>query len=183
MTGKRDRIFTISNALSLFRAFLSIPLVVALEQNLMSSVLIMVILAVVSDFADGYLARRADEITNVGKLLDPIADKFIIMAVMISIIFDPVRRFPIFFFLILGLRDVTISIIGTYLMVRLNEVFETNITGKWFIGATTLAMALYLFRFTNLGFIILLVATALMLISWIQYLRFYIHRLHSAPAS
>lgn len=182
MAGKRDRIVTFSNGLSLFRAFLSIPLVVALEQDLMGPVLIMIILAVVSDFADGYLARRADEITNVGKLLDPIADKFIILAVMIFLIFDPERKFPLWFFLILGLRDVTISIIGTYLMVRLAEVFETNRTGKWFIGGTTLALALYIFNFTYYGIITLLVATALMLISWFQYLRFYVRRLHSMPA-
>ncbi len=182
MPGNRDRVFTISNGLSLFRAFLSIPLVIVLEQDLMIWALIMVILAVVSDYADGYLARRADEITNVGKLLDPIADKFIMMAVMIFLIFDPQRRFPILFFLILGLRDVTISIIGTYLMVRLAEVFQTNMTGKYFVGVTSLAMALYIFNFTYWGRLVLLAATGLMLVSWALYLRFYIRRLYSLPA-
>lgn len=182
MPGQRDRVFTISNGLSLFRAFLSIPLVIALEKDLMGPALIMVILAVVSDYADGYLARRADEITNVGKLLDPIADKFIMMAVMIFLIFDPQRRFPILFFLILGLRDVTISIIGTYLMVRCAEVFQTNRTGKLFVGITALAMALYIFDFTYWGRLVLLAATGLMLASWVLYLRFYIRRLYSLPA-
>ena len=181
MPGKRDRVFTISNGLSLFRAFLSIPLVIALEQHLMSSALIMVVLAVVSDYADGYLARRADQITNVGKLLDPIADKLIMMAAMIFLIFDPLRSFPILFFLILGLRDVTISIIGTYLMVRCAEVFHTNRIGKMFVGVTALAMALYIFNFTYLGRLVLLVATGLMLVSWALYLRFYIRRLYSIP--
>lgn len=182
MPGQRDRVFTISNGLSLFRAFLSVPLVIALEQQLMSWVLIMVILAVVSDYADGYLARRADQITNLGVLLDPIADKFIMMAVMIFLIFDPQRRFPILFFLILGLRDVTISIICTYLMVRCAEVFQTNRVGKLFLGVTALAMALYIFNFTYWGQLVLLVATGLMLASWILYLRFYIRRLYSLPA-
>ena len=181
MPGRRDRVFTISNGLSLFRAFLSLPLVMALEQGLMSWAMIMVILAVVSDFADGYLARRADQITHVGMLLDPIADKFIMMAVMIYLIFDPQRRFPILFFLILGLRDVTISIIGTYLMVRCAEIFQTNRTGKWFVGITTLAMALYIFNLAYWGGWVLLVATVLMLVSWILYLRFYIRRLYSLP--
>lgn len=181
MPGRRDRVFTISNGLSLFRAFLSLPLVMALEQGLMTWALIMVILAVVSDFADGYLARRADQITHVGMLLDPIADKFIMMAVMIFLIFDPQSRFPILFFLILGLRDVTISIIGTYLMVRCAEIFQTNRAGKWFVGITTLAMALYIFNLAYWGRWVLLVATALMLVSWILYLRFYIRRLYSLP--
>lgn len=181
MPGRRDRVFTISNGLSLFRAFLSLPLVMALELGLMSWAMIMVILAVVSDFADGYLARRADQITHVGMLLDPIADKFIMMAVMIYLIFDPQRRFPILFFLILGLRDVTISIIGTYLMVRCAEIFQTNRTGKWFVGITTLAMALYIFNLAYWGRWVLLVATVLMLVSWILYLRFYIRRLYSLP--
>ncbi len=101
---------------------------------------------------------------------------------MIFLIFDPQRGFPILFFLILGLRDVTISIIGTYLMVRCAEVFQTNRTGKLFIAVTALAMALYIFNFTYWGRLVLLAATGLMLTSWALYLRFYIRRLYSLPA-
>lgn len=173
MTHTSDRIFTFSNALSLFRALLTIPLIWVLEQDRMNAALVIIVLAVLSDYFDGYLARRAHDITNVGRLLDPIADKFIMLGVMIFLILDPVRRFPIFFFLLLGLRDVTTSIIASYLMDRESEVFETNRTGKWFIAITTLAMTLYVLKYTTVGLWVLLVATLLLLTSWFFYVRRY----------
>lgn len=171
---QRERIVTISNGLSLFRVFLTAPLIWALEVDNMRLILILVVLAVLSDFFDGYLARRAHAITNLGKLLDPIADKFIMLAVMIFLIMDVERRFPILFFVLLGIRDISISIIATYLMDRKKQVFETNRPGKWFVGVSTLAMTLYILRLTQLGFWVLMVATVLLLISWTLYIRFYV---------
>ena len=176
-----DRIVTFSNFLSLFRAILSLPLVWALETDRMAAVAVMLVLALLSDFFDGYFARRAHEITKVGKLLDPIADKLIVMAVMIFLIFDPERKFPLLFFLLLGVRDITISNIATYLMKREATVFESNITGKWFLFVTSVAMILYIFRWTDAGFLVLMVATGLLLISWYFYLRRYLEHFKSLP--
>ena len=174
MIETSDRVVTVSNLLSLFRALLSLPIVWALETDRMQAVAVMVALAVLSDFLDGYLARRAGEITHVGKLLDPIADKIIMMAVMIYLIFDPARRFPISFFVLLGIRDITLSNVATYLMDRQAKVFESNVPGKWFIFITTFAIILYIANLTALGRGVLLVATGLMLVSWYLYLRTYL---------
>ena len=173
MTQANDRIFTFSNALSLFRVVLTIPLIWVLELDQLNAALVIIVLAVLSDYFDGYLARRAHDITNVGKLLDPIADKFIMLAVMIFLILDPVRQFPIFFFLLLGLRDITTSIIASYLMDRESKVFETNLTGKWFVAVTALSMTLYVLKYTTAGLWVLLVATLLLLASWFLYVRRY----------
>lgn len=174
MKRPTDRIFTFSNALSLFRGLIALPLVWALETDRMQAVIVMIMLAVLSDFFDGYLARRAHEITNVGKMLDPIADKFIMMAVMIFLIFDPERRFPIYFFLLLALRDITNSNIAAYLMNIRAEIYQSNPTGKWFLSVTTLAVVLYILRFNEIGFWVLLLATVLLLVSWYFYLRRYV---------
>ncbi|MFB0515614.1 MAG: CDP-alcohol phosphatidyltransferase family protein, partial [Candidatus Neomarinimicrobiota bacterium] len=155
MSESAERIFTFSNALSFFRVILSIPLVWALETDRMVAVMAMIALAVLSDFLDGFIARLAHEVTNVGKMLDPIADKFLMMAVMIFLIFDPERRFPIFFFLLLGVRDIALSNIVTYLMSRRNEVFQSNLTGKWFLSITALAMILYVLKLPEVGFWVL----------------------------
>ena len=174
MRQTSDRIVTVSNILSLFRLVLSIPLIWALENDWMLSVLVMVVLAVLSDFFDGFLARRAHTITNVGRLLDPIADKFIMMAVMIFLIFDPQRQFPMFFFILLGLRDITLSNLASYLMNRKAVVFESNKAGKWFTSVTALAMIFYILNFTLTGFWILMIAVVLLLLSWYQYLVKYL---------
>jgi CDP-diacylglycerol--glycerol-3-phosphate 3-phosphatidyltransferase len=160
--------------LSFSRAALSIPLVWALETDRMQAVLIMIILAVISDFLDGYLARRAHAITDIGKILDPLADKIIMLAVMIFLIFDPERQFPIFFFLLLGLRDIMLANIATYLMNRRSAIFQSNLAGKWFMSATALAMILYVLKFTGPGFWVLMIATVLLFVSSYFYLRRYL---------
>jgi CDP-diacylglycerol--glycerol-3-phosphate 3-phosphatidyltransferase len=50
--------------------------------------LIMFIIAACTDFIDGALARTRDQITDLGKLLDPIADKMLILVVLVYIGFD-----------------------------------------------------------------------------------------------
>ena len=181
MSRASDRVLTISNILSFGRAALSIPLIYALETDQMLAVLILIGLAIVSDFLDGYLARRSHAITDIGKILDPLADKFILLAVMIFLIFDPERQFPIYFFLLLGLRDILLSIIATYLMNRRMEIFQSNLAGKWFMSATALAMILYVLKLAQYGFWILILATLLLLVSWYLYLKRYWEYLKALP--
>lgn len=182
MKRPSDRIVTVSNALTLFRVLITPPLVWALETDRMQAAMVMIVLAVLSDFFDGYLARRAHVITNVGKMLDPVADKVIMMGVMIFLIFDPERNFPIFFFLLLAIRDITNSITGTYLMNVRAEIFQSNPSGKLFLSVTSLAIILYVLRLTEVGFWVLLVATVLLLISWYIYLRrYYVEYFKTTP--
>jgi CDP-diacylglycerol--glycerol-3-phosphate 3-phosphatidyltransferase len=181
MGNREDRIFTISNGISLFRAFLAIPIVIALENDHLKLGLAAIILAIISDFLDGFLARISNSITNLGKLLDPIADKIIILAVMIFLIFSPEHNFPIYFFLLLGARDLTISIIVSYLMNRQSEIFESNFTGKVFVAIVALGMTLYVLRYVNLGFWTINLASLVLIMSWMQYLRRYLRYFKTLP--
>lgn len=179
----RERIVTIANALSLSRALLTLPLVWALETGRLTLAVGIIVAAVVSDFLDGYLARRAHQITDIGKLLDPIADKFILLGVMVFLIMDPERQFPLLFFVLLGVRDITVSNIALYLMDRRQEVFETNLPGKWFIGITAAAMTLYVVNWLTLGKWVLALAAALMLVSWYLYIRRYARYFKTLPGT
>ena len=183
MGSREDRVFTISNGLSLFRAFLAIPIVLALENDHITLGVTAIILAIISDFLDGYIARKSNNITNLGKLLDPIADKIIILAVMIYLIFSPKHQFPIYFFLLLGARDLTISIIVSYLMNRQSEIFESNFTGKVFVAVVALGMTLYVLQYVKLGFWTINLATLILILSWAQYLRRYVRYFKSLPTS
>ena len=160
--------------LSASRIVIAAPLIWALETDHMVIALVLVALAILSDFMDGLVARLTHDITNLGKLLDPIADKFLMLAVMIFLIFDPERRFPIFFFLLLGIRDLTISNFAAYLMNRQSDVFQAGQVGKWFISVLALAILLYILKFSSIGFWVLIIATVLLLISWFVYIRYYV---------
>ena len=151
LQNRQDRIMTLANAISISRIFLAIPLVLVFEdiaqgaaEKLWQAFVLIIIIAL-TDFLDGYVARKAEEITNFGKLIDPVADKVCMMVVLIYLIIS--YKLPFLLFLLaLAIRDSFLIIIGVYLIYSQEEVFQSNQSGKWFIGISSLMMTLFLFR-------------------------------------
>ena len=148
---RQDRIMTLANAISISRIFLAIPLVLLFEDISKGEpgklwwAFGLIIIIVLTDFLDGYVARKAEETTNFGKLIDPVADKVCMMVVMIYLIISYKLPF-LLFFVTLAIRDVFLIIIGVYLMFSQEEVFQSNRSGKWFMGITALMMTFFLFK-------------------------------------
>ena len=181
---RRDRILTLANAISISRIFLAIPLVLIFEDiaqgmtEKLWQAFMLIIIIVLTDFLDGYVARKAEDITNFGKLIDPVADKVCMMVVLIYLIISYKLPFLIFF-LTLAIRDVFLIIIGIYLMFSQEEVFQSNRSGKWFIGISALMMVLFLLKNPlNIPSIILwtsyVVSCLLFTISTFEYIRRYL---------
>jgi CDP-diacylglycerol---glycerol-3-phosphate 3-phosphatidyltransferase len=82
-------VLTVPNGLTLFRIFLVPVLVVVLLTKFEGREyygLAIFLIAAATDFLDGYLARRFHQITRLGILLDPIADKLLISSALISLV-------------------------------------------------------------------------------------------------
>ena len=170
---KKDKILTIANLISISRIVLCIPLVHFLENGNNIYSFIVIIVMIISDLLDGFVARLADEITNFGKLIDPLADKICFMVVCIYLVFNKGLYLLIFFGLIV-LRDIIIIIIGSYLMLNQNVYLEANKTGKWFIFVSSLMMISVIYGFSIFIMCCLyLVSVLLMLMSTIQYIKKY----------
>ncbi len=138
------RVWTISNLLSCSRIVLAIPIILLLLHGTLQSrlwaVLIMLV-GVVTDFFDGYIARQRNEITEFGKILDPLADKISIAGV--AFILAIAQYLPVWFFLIIFFRDVIILAGGIWLRHARKVVLQSNWIGKWAVTAIagTIVMA------------------------------------------
>ena len=142
---------TLANLLSFSRIILVFPLIILLQgfADTKSDFLgiysfIIIIVIVITDFLDGVVARKMDQVTNLGKALDPIADKICMMAVLTYLTINEGYLF-LLFFILLSLRDIYIIIIVSYLINIQKEVFQSNVSGKWFVGVSTLMMTSYIY--------------------------------------
>ena len=75
----------IPNILTVIRFFLIIPIIIALACDELVIALIFLILSGFTDVLDGAIARKFNLITNLGKLLDPLADKATQTAILITL--------------------------------------------------------------------------------------------------
>ncbi len=102
--------FNIANILTFFRVFSIVPIVVLLYfDNKICSLIAGIIfsLASITDFFDGYLARKYNLITNFGKFIDPLADKLILLASLIMLVH--VNRVPAWVAIIILAREFAIT--------------------------------------------------------------------------
>ncbi len=105
-TPLSSRFLTSSNLLSILRALLVIPFVAVMVSELPSARIwgcVIILLAALTDKLDGMLARRFNEITEWGKILDPLADKIGVAAVALVLLW--LGEIPLWFLLVLIIRD------------------------------------------------------------------------------
>jgi len=99
-------------------------------------------LAAVSDALDGYLARARNEITLAGQILDPLADKALLISAFICLyrvgVDFPHFRFPKWLVIALISRDV-ILILGSGVVHLIQREFHAAVTG-WGKATTVLSM-------------------------------------------
>ena len=95
------------NAICILRILLTLPIVVALEQGQYSFALSLFAVAAVSDGVDGYLAKRFGWISELGKFLDPLADKILLVSVFLACVWQ--ELVPVWLAAAAIARDVLIS--------------------------------------------------------------------------
>ncbi|MCH7613134.1 MAG: CDP-alcohol phosphatidyltransferase family protein [Candidatus Marinimicrobia bacterium] len=166
------RILTLANMISLFRALLAIPIIYSLQHEYWNIAFILIILAVLSDSLDGYFARLAHEVTHFGKWLDPIADFIVIFAVTSYLVMEGL--FPAWFYWFYLGRYVAIALPAIYHLNHNQYILSSNWYGKWAAGITTLAIVLHIYPIEQIDWLpnsCLYVATGLMAVSFIKYIR------------
>lgn len=170
MENSGEQIFTISNILSVFRILLILPVCYCLAQEgmLYRYLLIpLVFLSILTDYLDGWFARKFNQITRLGKILDPLGDKLSIGIVLIFLVIY--RDFPVWLAAAIIGRDVAIIFAGLLTIKKYKLVTHSNKIGKWAAFIISLLLVTYIFEieFLQLPFIILgLVFLVLSIISY-----------------
>ena len=101
--------------------------------------LIVYAVAFLSDLLDGYLARRYNWITDAGKLLDPFADKLMLVSALVC--FTVKGIIPLWIMLFIGAKEFIMCLCGI-IMYKKGLVVEANATGKISTGVWTAAVIL-----------------------------------------
>lgn len=140
-----DRIVTIPNALSFLRLLL-IPLFLwlVLGPELDEWALVVLMVSGITDYLDGYFARKLNQASRIGAILDPVADRLYILAVVIGLSIRDI--IPWWLAIILPLRDVFLFCLVPFLRTRGYSSLPVH-----FLGKTATASLLYAFPLLLLG--------------------------------
>jgi CDP-diacylglycerol--glycerol-3-phosphate 3-phosphatidyltransferase len=135
----QSKIFNASNSLSFIRLLLVIPAWFAFnnfdESLARYSVAAIGVIATITDILDGYLARKLNQITEFGKVIDPLADKVLIVFVVLNLFL--LGEIPDYYFYMIVARDVLILTGGLIVTRKIGKVLPSDYIGK----ATVLAIS------------------------------------------
>jgi cardiolipin synthase len=101
------KLATIPNLICLLRIALTVPIVILLAEGRYDETLVLFAVAAASDILDGYLAKTFGWTSELGKFLDPFADKLLLVSVFITL--AVVGLVPVWLAAIAVLRDVVIG--------------------------------------------------------------------------
>ena len=129
------------------------------------------VVASVTDWFDGYLARKNNLVTNFGKFMDPLADKLLVCSAMICMI--DLKRLPAWFVIIIIAREFIIS--GFRLIAAENGiVIAANYWGKFKPASQMIMIILLILHFDGIFVILeqifIWLSLALTIISLITYI-------------
>lgn len=133
--------------------------------------------AAVTDWFDGYLARKWNQTSSFGAFLDPVADKLLVAACLIVLVHDQ-RVHGLIALIIIG-REITISALREWMAsIGARTAVAVNQLGKWKTAVQMVALPMLLFNGVFLGIDtrmvgtwLIYIAAALTVISMVVYLR------------
>ena len=163
-------IFYISNQLSLLRVVLILPIYYFLQLDTMVGsylAVFLMLLVALTDVLDGRLARKLNQQSDFGRVVDPVADKIAIAVIALMLI--NLRDLPIWFLVLVLTRDVAILLLGLFVISKQKIVIESQRIGKVTAFMLGTLMIIYTLDLPILKEIFLWTNVALILTSSIVY--------------
>jgi CDP-diacylglycerol--glycerol-3-phosphate 3-phosphatidyltransferase len=119
------------NQITLARIIVSVFVFAALHWGYYGTALVLFVLAAGTDWIDGYLARKYNMVSQLGRVLDPIADKIIICGtfVFLSSLFTAGSRIPAWMTVVIVARELAVTVVRSFLELH-GKDFSANMPGK-----------------------------------------------------
>ena len=160
--GFSDRIFTLPNALSLFRLFMVPVVVLLLLAGADFSAAVVFVVAAITDFLDGRLARLAGP-TRLGRILDPLADRLMLSSVAVVLAIRGLL--PVWAVAVLVGRDL-LALLGSLV---LGSKISVNRVGKAATALLMVAVALVVISPGTLGEVVFYAGFGLSVVAGLMY--------------
>ena len=108
--------------------------------------LVVFVAAAISDFFDGYYARKWSMVSSFGKLMDPLADKMLVSAALIALVY--MQYLPVWIVVVIICREFWVTALRLLALEQGQEVIAASIWGKI---KTVLQMAMIITLITGFG--------------------------------
>lgn len=178
--GSSKRIITIPNILSVIRILLIVPFVILFARESYLKAVIVIVLSGLSDMFDGLIARAFNQKSDLGLLLDPLADKLTLVSVVVSVTMK--LRYVLPVTLILLIKEFIMILGGIYLVRNKIEVPHSKWYGKLatIVFYTTASVLVYLkavldYENKVLSVALILITTASMIFALIMYIKLFLN--------
>jgi CDP-diacylglycerol--glycerol-3-phosphate 3-phosphatidyltransferase len=125
----RPKVWTLPNQLTIARVALSIVLFGFLSYHRYAVGFVLFVLAASTDWLDGYFARRWGLVTQLGRILDPFADKLIICGTLVFLAAVPDSRIAPWMAVIVMGRELLVTALRSFLE-RQGRDFSAEFSGK-----------------------------------------------------
>lgn len=152
-TSDRSTVFNVPNQLTTLRLILSIILFAFIEFDYYLTSLILFVIAAGTDWLDGYWARKYGQVTTLGRILDPFADKMIICGTFIFLAANPNSGLAAWMVVVVVGREMLVTVLRSYMEGHGHD-FSANMPGKlkMVFQCFTAGASLYaLYRVQRLG--------------------------------
>lgn len=169
------KFFTIPNILTIFRILLIGPIVylVLQEDNTCFIIgLVLIFVAIATDFFDGKIARKLNQTSEYGKILDPLADKIAVGALLVVLVIN--RGLPVWVAVFIIGRDFLILLAGLIWTTKHKYVVASNFLGKVAVFSIALMIVAYIVELSTIAIIFTWLAVFFAFISGIVYLKRFI---------
>jgi CDP-diacylglycerol--glycerol-3-phosphate 3-phosphatidyltransferase len=169
----KDHVFTWPNFISLTRLLIVVPVIYLHMRNNFQVdfvITLLIVYGIFSDYLDGLVARTTDEVSELGKMLDPVADKLLAFFLFAYTVW--LGWIPVWYFVIGVVRDLMIMAGSAYIkrirgkvaMAVMSGKISVNIMGIYWVSVFFLRDA------TDLHTFLMIVSVFMMVFSFIHYL-------------